>query len=132
MSPFTYQAMVLVVGVIAAFDNTMTWIYSDTIVELEQNPVGVWLLERGGVFLFIAVKAGCTLLLSGLLIVLSYTKHRWAVVVAFLWQIVVFAFLNFTTMHKGEFTIQLHTSRWEAMHPINEYGKFLAEFYFGG
>ena len=42
---YVYYAMVLVIGAVASYDNTMTWIYSDTMVEMEKNPVGVWLLK---------------------------------------------------------------------------------------
>ena len=43
-----YLMMIFVIGVISAYDNTMTWVYRDTILDLEQNPVGLWLLSKGG------------------------------------------------------------------------------------
>ena len=70
-----YLMMILVIGAISAYDNTMTWIFRETIAELEQNPVGSWLLEQGGVPLFVAVKAVTTLLLVLYLVILLSLIH---------------------------------------------------------
>ena len=37
---YVYYAMILFIGAVSAYDNSMTWIYYETIVDLEQNPVG--------------------------------------------------------------------------------------------
>lgn len=126
-----YYAMILVIGVVAAYDNSMTWIYSETIVELERNPAGVWLLEQGGVSLFITVKAVATLLLVGMLIGLSRTKYRWLVVVAFVFQLGMFGFLNLFCIDgpTGLPTIDWTSRRWEKSHPVSEWIDLMANFY---
>lgn len=128
---YLYHAMILLIGAVSAYDNTMTWIYSDTIVELEKNPVGVWLLEQGGVSLFITVKAAATLLLVGVLFVLSRTKYRWLIIPAFVFQLGMFAFLNLFCIDgpTGMPVLDWGPRRWERVHPVNEWIDFMTNFY---
>lgn len=126
-----YLMMILVVGAISAFDNTMTWIFRETITELEQNPVGSWFLEQGGVPLFVAVKAGTTLLLTVFLMGLLKTKYRGFVAVAFLFQLGMFCYLNLFGMEQGELRIFLFAEDWDSMHPIDEFVAFISGYYCG-
>lgn len=127
---YAYYAMILVIGAVAAYDNSMTWIYSETIVELEQNPVGSWLLEQGGVSLFITVKAAATVLLAGVLFGLTRTKYRWLVAGAFTFQLVMFAYLNLFSMERGHLVINsLFRGDGECTHPITTWIEFMKGFY---
>lgn len=128
---YLYHAMILLIGAVSAYDNTMTWIYSDTIVELEMNPVGVWLMEQGGVSLFITVKAAATLLLVGVLFGLSRTKYRWLIIPTFVFQLGMFAFLNLFCIDgpTGMPVLDWGPHRWEKVHPVNEWIDFMTNFY---
>jgi len=125
---YAYYAMILVIGAVAAYDNSMTWIYSETIVELEQNPVGSWLLEQGGVSLFITVKAAATLLLVGVLFGLTRTRYRWLIAGAFTFQVVMFAYLNLCSMERG-FLIVNSPFESRSTHPIDTWIEFMKGFY---
>ena len=130
MMRYLYYAMILVIGAVAAYDNSMTWIYSETIVELEQNPVGSWLLEQGGVSLFVTVKAAATLLLVGVLFGLTRTKYRWLIAGTFTLQLAVFAYLNLFSMEQGHLVINsLFRGDGESTHPITTWIEFMKGFY---
>ena len=126
-----YLMMILVVGAISAYDNTMTWIFRETIAELEQNPVGSWLLERGGVPLFVTVKAGTTLLLTLFLMGIVKTKHRGFIAVAFLFQLGMFCYLNLFGMYNGELRISIFAEDFDSTRPIDEFVTFISGYYCG-
>ena len=123
--------MILVIGAISAYDNTMTWIFRETIAELEQNPVGSWLLEQGGVPLFVAVKAVTTLLLVLYLVILLKTKYKKLITVAFVFQLGIFIYLNMVSTRGNEVVLNLksHPGESPEYHPIQSFLQFIGRYY---
>lgn len=123
--------MILVIGAISAYDNTMTWIFRETIAELEQNPVGSWLLEQGGVPLFVAVKAVATLLLVLYLVILLKTKYKKLITVAFVFQLGIFIYLNMVSTRGNEVVLNLksHPGESPEHHPIQSFLQFIGRYY---
>ena len=126
-----YLMMILVIGAISAYDNTMTWIFRETIAELEQNPVGSWLLEQGGVPLFVAVKAVTTLLLVLYLVILVKTKYKKLITVAFVFQLGIFIYLNMVSTRGNEVVLNLksHPGESPEYHPIQSFLQFIGRYY---
>ena len=126
-----YLMMILVIGAISAYDNTMTWIFRETIAELEQNPVGSWLLEQGGVPLFVAVKAVATLLLVLYLVILVKTKYKKLITVAFVFQLGIFIYLNMVSTRGNEVVLNLksHPGESPEYHPIQSFLQFIGRYY---
>ena len=126
-----YLMMILVIGAISAYDNTMTWIFRETIAELEQNPVGSWLLEQGGVPLFVAVKAVATLLLVLYLVILLKTKYKKLITVAFVFQLGIFIYLNMVSTRGNEVVLNLksHPGESPEYHPIQSFLQFIGRYY---
>ena len=86
---------VLGTGLICCFDNVMTVIYSETIFEMEQNPIGSFLLAKGGVRLFVEVKALTTIAAIALMIGLIKTKYRMLIPAVFGAKLIFFFYLTF-------------------------------------
>ena len=126
-----YLMMILVIGAISAYDNTMTWIFRETIAELEQNPVGSWLLEQGGVPLFVALKAVATLLLVLYLVILVKTKYKKLITVAFVFQLGIFIYLNMVSTRGNEVVLNLksHPGESPEYHPIQSFLQFIGRYY---
>ena len=71
-----YLLMATFCCLVCVFDNTLTWVTRETILDMEENAYGSWLMTSFGVEGFIQIKAACTLLLFPVLWVLSRTKYR--------------------------------------------------------
>lgn len=69
-------------------------IYRDTLVEMEKNPLGSWLIEYGVDF-FVLVKAITTVLAVMFLYALSFTKWRRLILVVAVGQACLLWYLNF-------------------------------------
>lgn len=81
---FSFALMCLFVGLVSFYDAYLVVAYSESIMELEQNPVGRFLIEfnSGDVGLFVSVKAVGTALVIAALIGLYCTEKRLACSVA--------------------------------------------------
>jgi hypothetical protein len=106
----------LVIGFVGAYDNSMNVIYSETLITMEENPVGTYILCRGvdpadlrlhnlglstspsikhNLYLFVLYKSIGTMLVVGACLVLSKTKYRAAVIAIAIFQGGLFLYLNF-------------------------------------
>tara|TARA_R110002072_G_scaffold303029_1_gene491473 strand:+ start:207 stop:491 length:285 start_codon:yes stop_codon:yes gene_type:complete len=74
----------LVTGVVAAYDTYLTVHFQETINQLEENPVGRWLIKAdgGSVALFVGAKFIGTILVLGALPLLYAHQRTLGVVVA--------------------------------------------------
>lgn len=96
MSRFIYFVMVVIIGLVSVYDNAATYTFRDTIRETEENPAGRWLIDQGGVSLFVTVKAMTTLLVVGICLRLIYSdKYKIVIVAVCIFQILLFLYLNF-------------------------------------
>lgn len=70
----------LITGV-SLYDTLLIVKYSDTICEMEENPIGCWLLEiaDGGISVFVRAKLAGTLTVLSVLLYLWKTRSRKAV-----------------------------------------------------
>ena len=73
----SFLAMWLFIGLVSAYDAYLVERYSESIVDMEENPVGQYLLEidNGGTSLLIRTKAGGTAIVLCILVLL-YTRCR--------------------------------------------------------
>jgi hypothetical protein len=88
---------ILIIGLVSVFDTYLSVIYSPHLRQLEQNPLGQYLLDTGGLTLFVEVKSVCTLIVVSLSFWLMKTKYKLAIVGVLIFQILLFLYLNFYT-----------------------------------
>ena len=91
----TYFVLIFMIGLISAYDNILTFKFSDNIIHTEQNPVGLHIMKTYGVPVFMAIKAVgtiCAVILSFMLIKTKYKRAIWAV---FIIQLLLFFYLTF-------------------------------------
>jgi len=91
----TYLLIVFFVCSISVYDNILNVIYTDGLLTREKNPVGTWLIETGGVSLFVTIKAITTIIAALLAIRIVYSKYRIALVVVLIFQVFLFIYLSF-------------------------------------
>lgn len=89
--------MILVAGLISIYDNVLSYIMMDSIVETEQNPFASMIIKECGVTGLIYYKAMGTMLATLWMIRLVYSKYRIAIVPVFICQCVLFCYLTFYT-----------------------------------
>jgi len=94
---------IFIIGLVSVFDTYLLIIYSPYLKQLEQNPLGQYLLDVGGLTLFVEVKALATLLVVGFSFYLIKTKWRWAIYGVLIFQISLFVYLNFYTFSGFDF-----------------------------
>jgi hypothetical protein len=91
----TYFILIFFIGLISAYDNLLTLKFADIIIETEENPVGLLIIKKYGVYVFMAIKAVgtiCAVILSFLLLKTKYKRAIWAV---FILQLLLFFYLTF-------------------------------------
>lgn len=96
-SNLKYFMMILMVGVISAYDNWLTHIYSKSIIADERNPLSKFVMEKTGVDTFICIKMFGTLFVCSVLFYLIKTKFRSVVTGVLFFQLWLFYYLNFHT-----------------------------------
>jgi hypothetical protein len=102
---YAYYAMILVIGAVAAYDNSMLPFATLICLPIAQ-------------------------LLAGVLFGLTRTKYRWLVAGAFTFQLVMFAYLNLFSMERGHLVINsLFKGDGECTHPITTWIEFMKGFY---
>lgn len=89
-----YLGAIFFIGVVCCYDNMLSVIYRDSLVEMEENPLGSWLIEYGVDF-FILVKAIATVLAVMFLYALSFTKWKRLILAAAVGQAYLLWYLNF-------------------------------------
>lgn len=92
-----YYLLVLLIGLVSAYDNVCTFLYRDSIKMMERNPAGLALIhaDHGHVSLFMTVKAVTTLACVMILCGFCATKKFRSVVVALTaFQLGLFCYLN--------------------------------------
>ncbi len=74
----------LLIAFVSVHDAALIVTNHEVIYEMEQNPIGVWLLDLqdGQVWLFVTVKLICTALVCAVLITLYKHQRRMAMTVA--------------------------------------------------
>jgi len=85
---------ILITGLVSTFDVYMTLVYSDQILEREENPLSGFIMHTYGVDSFIVLKACTTILVVGILAILANTKYRVVIIVVTLFQVSLFVYLN--------------------------------------
>jgi hypothetical protein len=91
----TYFILIFFIGLISAYDNLLTLKFADIIIEVEENPIGLLIIKKYGVYVFMAAKAIgtiCAVTLSFLLLKTKYKRAIWAV---FIIQLLLFFYLTF-------------------------------------
>jgi len=96
-----YLVMIFIIGLISAYDNTVSWVYKDVLLDNEENAIGRWLIRLGDpmgkdVSWFLLAKAIGTILVTLVMFRLVYTKYRVAIIPIFLFQVWIFWYLNFS------------------------------------
>ena len=98
-----YLWAIFFIGVVCCYDNMLSVIYRDTLVEMEKNPLGLWLIEYGVDF-FVLVKAINTVLAVMVLYAVSFTKWRMLIFAVAFGQAYLFYYLNFYDLIDGQDT----------------------------
>mgnify|MGYP003151688442 CR=1 FL=1 len=100
MSNMFLLGLTFVIGLISVYDTYLSIIYSPQLRQSEQNPLGIYLLDVGGLELFITTKAVATILSIICCVILIKTKYKLAIVGVLAFQFLLFFYLNFYT-HSG-------------------------------
>lgn len=138
---------VFIIGAVGAFDNSMNVIYSETLITMEENPVGTFILcnnvesselklhKRGietssaianNLYVFVLYKSIGTMLVVGACLVLIKTKYRVAVVAIAIFQGGLFLYLNFSDTNFGTQPGRMGQLR---VSPIAEFAKLQKNYY---
>ena len=90
--------MSLVISAISAYDNTLNFIFMETLPQNEENPFASWIIQNHGVEGLIYLKAATTGVASLIMIGLSFVKkYRLALVPVLIFQLALFYYLTFYT-----------------------------------
>lgn len=93
-----FLLMTLIIGAISAYDNTLNFIFMNTLPTDEQNPVASWFIDNYGVAGLIYLKAGTTLVAIIIMAGLSFVKrYRLALIPVLIVQLSLFCYLTFYT-----------------------------------
>lgn len=93
-----FLLMTLVIGAISAYDNTLNFIFMQTLPADEQNPFASWIIQNHGVEGLIHLKALTTMLAVLIMCGLSFIKrYRLALVPVLIVQVALFYYLTFYT-----------------------------------
>lgn len=87
--------MILMIGMISAYDGWLTHIYSKSIISAERNLLSKFIMENTSIETFIASKMFGTLFVCLVLFCLVKTKLRSVIVGVLLFQLWLFYYLNF-------------------------------------
>ena len=91
----TYFILIFLIGLISAYDNLLTFKFSDIIIEVEENPIGLHIMETYGIHVFMAAKAIGTICAVALSFLLLKTKYKRAIWAVFIIQLLLFCYLTF-------------------------------------
>ena len=69
-----FLIMALIIGAISAYDNTLNFIFSQTLPKDEQNPFASWVIDNYGVEGLIHLKAATTMIAVLTMCCLSFVK----------------------------------------------------------
>ena len=97
-----YLFLVFVMCMVSVYDNVLTFIHRDIMLEQEKNPVGLWIMEHIGVIGFVMVKASTTFLACAFGITILYWKkgkYRFTLLAPFLMQVALFLYLSYTPQY---------------------------------
>jgi len=96
-----YLKLIFLIGLISVYDTVLIVLYGDAIFRLEQNPLGKWLLNHGGVPTFALAKSILTLCVVICCILLVKTKYRVTILGVLSFQCLLFLYLTFYTDSGG-------------------------------
>lgn len=85
---------IFIIGLISVYDNCMSVIYKNELMDLEENAIGRWLL-RQGLDVFVEAKAIGTFACLLLCLYISTTKYKTAIPIVCIVQITLFWYLTF-------------------------------------
>lgn len=90
----------LIVG-ISLYDTVLIVVFKDTLRQMEQNPVGLWLINlgNGDVEIFVRAKLAGTLIVAAFLVYLHRYRSNTSTTVTTslaIWQTGLFAYLTFS------------------------------------
>ena len=117
-----YLGMIFVSGLISVYDNVLSIVYWPIV---EENPMGICLIDRGGLWLLVVVKSITTLIAIGMSVIVVYkcSKFRITIFVVFVLQLILFMYLNFYT--EGHSTWHMFSEMFSYEHsPLQEVLKF--------
>ena len=109
--------MWMAIGIISAIDIYWSIINQSVLWEMEQNPIGRYLIEKdgGSIALFMAIKVGGTIIALGVLVFLYHWKQKYAwptIIILTLAQISLLSYLNNGYVVKNE-TLKEHF-KWQS------------------
>lgn len=93
----TFRIAVLVVAAVSVYDIHLTVHFSDSIIELEKNPICLFIIKNFGVHSFVIAKSIGMFLCCAVCLYLSGTKYRASVYGLAFFQIFLFMYLTFFT-----------------------------------
>ena len=116
-----YFSMILIIGMISAYDNTLSFIYADCLKHTEENPMGRYLIDHYGVYSFIYYKMIGTLSCTALMFSLVKPKYRYVISYIFAFQLWLFYYVTFSS---GE-----ENPNWTGVNHVSQAIEFYYEYW---
>mgnify|MGYP003388114744 FL=1 len=91
-----YLSMIFAIGVISAYDNTLSFIHAEYLHQTEQNPMGIYIINKYGVYGFIKAKMIGTILSVLLMCFLVKNKFRVVIPFIFFFQLWLFYYVTYS------------------------------------
>ena len=107
-----YLSMILAIGVISAYDNTLSFIHADELRHTEQNPMGLYIINKYGVYGFIKAKMIGTLLSVLAMCFLIKNKFRVVIPVIFFFQLWLFYYVTYSG---GKYIFDFRTNVFQSV-----------------
>lgn len=96
-NPTTFRIAIFIIAIVCVYDIHLTVFFSESLNNLEQNPVCVYIIKNFGVHTFVLIKSFCMFLCCAICLLISGTKYRIAVYGLAVFQIFLFLYLTFST-----------------------------------
>lgn len=100
-----YLLLTFVIGIVGVYDTVLSVVFSQTLPQIEMNPLCRWIIEEGGVKELVLWKSAGTLAGIVILIYITYTKFRICVPIVFFLALILFFYLTFYCPN-GDYTIE--------------------------
>jgi hypothetical protein len=126
MGKYYYGIMWLAIGIISSVDVYWSIVNQDMMMELEENPIGRYLIEKddGSIALFMCIKVAGTIIALGVLVVLYHWKRKYAWPIIIVLTIAQFWLLNYLgSAHEYRTASERERLKWHIMNtdarPVN-------------
>ena len=89
-----YFVMIFISGLVSVYDIVLTIVFAETLQRWEQNPIASAIISYAGVPMLVQLKVIGTIVATGAMCGLIYTKYRVSIIPVFIFQLLLFCYLT--------------------------------------